>query len=252
MNTISTNIDGKVAFVTGSNRGIGKAIVEALLKRGASRVYATARSIESLKSLTDAYGHRVVPVPLDVTDPDQVKEAAKVADDVQVVVSNAGFAGNPDFFNEDQSASRQEFEVNYWGTMNVARALAPVIQSNGGGAFVVISSVGGLVNFPMYPTYSDSKAAVHSMTQGLRLLKKAEGLQVVGVYPGPVDTDMAEEIEFEKATPESVAEAILDGVESGAEEVFPDPWAEGYRIPYKAGPKTLERRTAEMLAGAAE
>ena len=198
-----------------------------------------------------AYGDRVVPVALDVTDAAEVANVAKIAEDVQVVVSNAGFAGQPDFFNEDQSASRQEFEVNYWGTMNVARSFAPVILSNQGGAFVVISSVGGLVNFPMYPTYSDSKAAVHSMTQGLRLLKKAEGLQVVGVYPGPVDTDMAEEIEFEKASPESVAEAILDGVESGAEEVFPDPWAEGYKVPYNAGAKTLERRTAEMLAGAA-
>ena len=245
---MSTEINGNAALVTGSNRGIGKAIVEALASRGASKVYATARNASSLEELVAKYEGLIEPIALDVTDADRVAEVAQAASDVKIVISNAGYAEQNDLFGGDLEASRQEFEVNYWGTLNVARSFAPVILANGGGALVNICSIGGLVNFPMYPTYSDSKAAVHSMTQALRLLKKPEGLQVVGVYPGPVDTDMAEKIDIEKASPASVANEILDGIESGAEEVFPDPMAKDYLAPYQAGAKTLEAATAAMLA----
>ncbi len=248
---MKTSIEGKTALVTGSNRGIGRAIVEALIERGASKVYATARDKSSLAELAQKYGERIVPVALDVTDADQVKAAAELASDAQVVVSNAGYAGQANLFEGDLSLSRQEFEVNYWGTLNIARSFIPVILSNAGGALINICSIASLANYPMFPTYSDTKAAVHSLTQGIRLLKKAEGLQVVGVYPGPVDTDMAEEVDFEKASPQSVAEEILDGIEAGAEEVFPDPMAKDYAQPYQAGTKTLEHATSEMLAGAA-
>ncbi|NET40184.1 MAG: SDR family oxidoreductase [Cyanothece sp. SIO1E1] len=247
---MNTTIEGKVALVTGSNRGIGRAIVEALLARGATKVYATARNTDSLQSLVESSDGRVVPFALDVTDADQVAGIAEQAGDAQIVVSNAGYAGQTDLFADDLSDARQEHEVNYWGTLNVARAFVPVIENNGGGAPVNMASIGSLVSFPMYPTYSDSKAAVHSLTQGLRLLR-GPSVQVVGVYPGPVDTDMASKIEIDKATPQSVAEEIVDGLESGAVEVFPDVMAKDYAGPYEAGTKTLERQTAEMLASMA-
>jgi NAD(P)-dependent dehydrogenase (short-subunit alcohol dehydrogenase family) len=142
-------------------------------------------------------------------------------------------------------------EVNYWGTLNVARSFVPVLESNGGGALINIASIASLVSFPPFPTYSDSKAAVHSLTQALRLTKSSSGIQVVGVYPGPVDTDMAAGLEMDKATPKSVANAILDGMESGKVDVFPDVVAESFSGPYEAGTKTLEKQTAEMLAGSA-
>jgi NAD(P)-dependent dehydrogenase (short-subunit alcohol dehydrogenase family) len=247
---MKTNIENKVALVTGSNRGIGRALVEELIKRGAAKVYAAARNVDSLKPLVERLGDRVVPISLDVTNEKQVEDLAEVASDVQLVVSNAGFAGQMDLFARDLSAARQEFEVNYWGTLNVARALIPVLESNGGGTLVNVASIAGLGNFPMLPSYSDSKAAVHSLTQGLRLLKGGAGIQIVGVYPGPVDTDMAEKIEFAKATPESVAVAVFDAVEAGKTEVFPDVMAAGFAPFYEAGTRALERQTAEMLAGA--
>ena len=248
---MNTLIEGKVAFVTGSNRGIGRAIVEALLARGASKVYAAARNTDSLQSLVESSDGRVIPVALDVTNADQAAAAAAQASDAQVVVSNAGYAGQTDLFADDLSAAKQEFDVNYWGVLNVARAFVPVIENNGGGALVHVASVASLVNFPPFPTYSDSKAAVHSLTQGLRLIKSAAGIQVVGVYPGPVDTDMAAGLEMDKATPQSVAETILNGVEAGKVDIFPDVMAEGFIPPYEAGAKVFEAQTAEMLAGAA-
>ena len=244
---MNTSIEGKVALVTGSNRGIGRALVEELLNRGARKVYATARNTDSLQSLVDSSDGRVVAVGLDVTSADQLASAAETAGDTQVVISNAGYAANPDIFVEDLGAARQEFEVNYWGTLNVARAFVPVIESNGGGALVNVGSMASLVNFPLFPTYSDSKAAVHSLTQGIRLIKRGS-VQVVGVYPGPVDTDMAAGLEMDKATPQSVAANILDAVEAGKDEVFPDPVAETFTGPYEAGAKTLEKGTADMLA----
>ncbi|MDG2167820.1 MAG: SDR family oxidoreductase [Opitutales bacterium] len=249
---MKTTIEGKVALVTGSNRGIGRAIVDALIARGASKVYAAARNADALQPLVEAHGERVVPAALDVTQPDQVAAVAAQASDVQVLVNNAGFAAQTDIFADDINAARQEFEVNYWGVLNMLRAFVPLLENNGGAAVINVASVASLVNFPPLPTYSDSKAAVHSLTQGVRLTKGAAGIQVVGVYPGPVDTDMAADLEMEKASPQSVAETILNGVEAGKVDVFPDAMAEGFIPPYAAGAKVFEAQTAEMLAGGAE
>lgn len=244
---MSTKIQNSVALVTGSNRGIGRALVAELVRRGARKVYAAARNVESLQPLVEELGESVVPVALDVTVPEQVAAAAALAADASLVINNAGALGGSDLFTGDLSGARLEFEVNYWGVLHVTRAFAPVLKSNGGGVLVNVSSVAGLSNFPAIPSYSDSKAASHSLTSGSRLLLAGQGTRVMGVYPGPVDTEMAKGIEMEKATPASVAAAILDGVESGAEDVFPDPFAENYAAPYEAGQKLLERRIAEML-----
>lgn len=244
---MSSSFSSTVALVTGANRGIGRALVEALLARGVSKVYAAARNVASVRDLFPQANGRVVPLRLDVTDPVQVQAAAAQAQDVTLLVNNAGYAANADLFSSDLNAARQEFEVNYWGPLHVLRAFAPHLKGRPGAAVVTVSSVAGLTNFPLFPTYSDSKAAAHSLTVAARHLLAPEGVRSIGVYPGPVDTDMAKAIEMEKASPASVAKAILDGIERGDDEVFPDPVAVGYAAAYRAGAKALEHQVAAML-----
>ena len=185
-------LQGQKALVTGANRGIGRAIAESLLERGVSRLYAGARDPQAVSELKERYGDRVIPLRLDVTDANQVSEAVASAGDVQVLVNNAGVAQVNDFLADDAlEQARTEMEVNYFAPLDLIRRFAPVLQRNGGGAIINVASVGGLTNFPPYPTYSASKAAIHSLTQGARILLAAQGIEVYGVYPGPVDTGYA-------------------------------------------------------------
>jgi len=142
-------------------------------------------------------------------------------------------------------------EVNYFGTLDATQAFIPILGSNGGGALVNLVSVAGIVNFPLFATYSASKAAPHSLTQGVRLGLVAQGTLVAGVYPGPVDTDMAAGIPMEKTSPQVVANNILDGLEAGSEDIYPDPMAVGMGAGYEESPKGLERQVAEMVAAMA-
>jgi NAD(P)-dependent dehydrogenase (short-subunit alcohol dehydrogenase family) len=243
-----TKIEGSVALVTGANRGIGKAIAERLLERGSTKVYAGARNPDSIANLKEKYGERVVPLRLDVTNVAEIAEAVSKADDLQLLFNNAGVAQGQDLASSkilDQA--RSEMEVNYFGPLNLLKQFAPTLKKNGGGSVVNVSSVGGLTNFPFYPTYSASKAAIHSLTQGARMLLGAEGIKVSGVYPGPVDTDMARGIDLEKATPQDVADAILNGVEQGEDDIFPDPFAEQFARQYQSSPKASEKQIASML-----
>lgn len=243
-----TKIEGSVALVTGANRGIGKAIAESLLERGAKKVYAGARDPQSLAEMKEEYGDRLVPLRLDVTDTAQVDRAVAAAGDVQILINNAGVALAQDLTGNDiLEQARNEMEVNYFAPLNLLRQFAPALGRNGGGVVVNIASVGGLTNFPFFPTYSASKAAIHSLTQGARMLLAPRGTAVLGVYPGPVDTDMARGIELEKATPQAVAAAIADGIEAGREDILPDPFAEQFGQQYWSSPKDSEQQIAAML-----
>lgn len=225
---MSYEIKNSIALVTGANRGIGKAIVEGLLARGAAKVYAAVRNPSSAKELVHQYGNKVVPIEFDLTRPETIAAAAKTATDVTLVVNNAGVLRNATPLSEDAiDALKFEMDVNVYGLIRVAQAFAPILQQNGSGGFVQLNSVVSLKNFANFATYSASKAASYSITQALKSLLSAEGIQVVSVHPGPIATDMGREAGLEEiAEPASlVADAIVDALSMGTFHAFPDSMA---------------------------
>jgi NAD(P)-dependent dehydrogenase (short-subunit alcohol dehydrogenase family) len=176
-------LSGKIALVTGANRGIGEALVDALVAAGVTKVYAAARSVSALDPLLARHGSRVVPLQLDVTDATQIATAAATATDIDLLVNNAGMVG---FFGGDFTdpkwieGGRQEMEVNFLGTFAVTQAFAPVLAKNGGGAVANLNSVASFVSFPILAAYSASKAATHSLTQVTRAMLRGHHTQVFG------------------------------------------------------------------------
>lgn len=244
-------IEGRVALVTGANRGIGLALVEALTERGARKVYAATRRPKAMADLAARSDGVVIPVPVDITDAAQVRQAAEQAEDVDLLINNAAIVGHTFGGFEDPAwleAAPREYATNVVGSLRVSQAFAPVLARNGGGTLVNVGSSAGLVGLPLVFTYSTTKAALHSLTQSTRQMLQAQGTRVVGVYPGPVDTDMAAELTIPKASASSVAHTILDGLEQGLEEIYPDPLAKEWGEVYSANPKALEARVAAMTA----
>ncbi|MBI1375560.1 MAG: SDR family NAD(P)-dependent oxidoreductase [Phycisphaera sp.] len=243
-------INRTVALVTGANRGIGRAITRTLLTDGARRVYAAARNPAALDDLVTEFGDRVVPLRLDVTDEQQVKAAAEKATDVNLLINNAGILySNTGLGADDVANARKEMEVNYLSVLALTQAFVPLIEANGGGAVATVSSIVAHVSFPNIVTYSASKAAVMNLMVGLRANLAPKSISVHTIYPGPVDTDMASEFDFDKATTESVARRIVDGIARGDEDIFPDDMAASLYEQHRADPKAVERGNAAMVTG---
>jgi NAD(P)-dependent dehydrogenase (short-subunit alcohol dehydrogenase family) len=229
-------LEGSVAFVTGSNRGLGRAFVEELLKRGVRRVYAASRG-------GAAHGdERVVAVRLDVTDPAQVREAAAAAADVELLVNNAGSNTAHSVLQMDPASLRRDFEVNVHGTLEVTRAFVPVLSAAKQAAIANILSVLALANMPMVGGYAASKAALWSLTQALRAELRGRGIRVHGAFPGAIDTDMTRGFEMPKASPQGVAAAVLDGVVAGHDDIATDPMSSDVLDLFARDPRELERR----------
>jgi NAD(P)-dependent dehydrogenase (short-subunit alcohol dehydrogenase family) len=211
------NIRNAVFLVTGANRGLGKSLVQQLLAAGAKKVYAAARDPASITL------PGVEAVKLDVTNADDVARAAAQLKDVSVVINNAGITrGSPLLAAGSAAAARAEMETNFFGPLALSQAFAPVLKANGGGAIVNVLSVLSWVNIPSAATYSTSKSAAWSLTNGLRGELRAQGTQVVGVHVGYMDTDMTKGLDTAKANPDDVAQQVVDALASGAEEVLAD------------------------------
>ena len=245
-------IKDSVAFVTGSNRGIGKSYIAALLKGGAKKVYAGMRDIGAFSTIAaewpEEHRAKVEPIAIDITNEGHIRSALTKAGDVTLLINNAGIANFSGLIYADNlDSARQEMEVNYFGTLRVTRAFAPILKKNGGGALVNVLTVASLGCFPVLGSYSASKAALHSLTQGIRAELAAQGTQVFGVFPGPIDTDMAKDFDMEKSSPDLIAEGTLKGIEQDEEDIFIDPMAVQFRKDYFADPKALEAQLANFL-----
>jgi NAD(P)-dependent dehydrogenase (short-subunit alcohol dehydrogenase family) len=229
----------KTVLVTGANRGIGQALVEEALSRGAKRVYACGR-----RPVTHVDA-RVTPLSLDVTNAAQIQSAVESVESLDVLINNAGLALYDDL--SDGSVLERHLAVNLFGTYGVTQAFLPLLIRSGG---VIVNnlSLNALAPLPLIPAYSISKAAAFSLTQSLRVLVATQGVRVHAVLTGPVDTDMTRGLDIPKASPEFVARGIFDGVENGDEEIFPDPMSESLAQSWRSGAaKALERQYAALL-----
>jgi NAD(P)-dependent dehydrogenase (short-subunit alcohol dehydrogenase family) len=243
-------IKGSVLFITGANRerGIGRALLEEAIKRGAKKIYATARDVSQLEEISKLYPGIVFPISLDVTNQDQINQAAKVASDTQILINNSGISGYSGFcFNYNEEVARQELEVNYFGPLKLIRAFFKNLILNQNGAIANILSIAGLSSFPLCGTYSASKSSAHCLTQCVRAELAPHGISVFGVYPGPIDTDMADGIDIEKETPAKTAIRIFDGIEQGIEDITTDPFSDDFVKRLREDAKAVEKDVGDFV-----
>lgn len=218
------DIRNKTILITGANRGIGKVLVESFIDHGAAKVYAAVRKLESVAPLVQKYGNKVVPLQIDLADAQSITAAAQAAKDAEVVINNGGAFQQAAALDEGAIASLEfQMNVNVYGLIHMAQAFAPVLKANGGGAFIQLNSVVSMKTFANFATYSASKAASYSITQGLRESLGEQGTIVLSVHPGPIATDMGDAAGLTAIAepPTLVADSIIAALQSGDFHVFP-------------------------------
>ena len=237
------NIQNKTVLITGANRGIGRALVEEALKRGAKRVYAATR-----QPFTHSDG-RVTPLTLDVTNTAQIQDAVEKVETLEILINNAGVDLHNDL--SDRANLERHLAVNLFGTYGVSQAFLPLLARSQG-AIVNVLSLAALASVPFTPAYSVSKAAAFSLTQSLRALWAGQGVKVHAVFAGPVDTDMTRYLDIPKFSPKSVARGIFEGLQKGDEDIFPDPMSESIAEGWRTGAaKALEHQFAAYVGQSA-
>jgi NAD(P)-dependent dehydrogenase (short-subunit alcohol dehydrogenase family) len=237
--TSSATIANSSVLVTGANRGLGRALVEAALSRGAKRVYAGARQPQPHPD------DRVRPLALDITDPAQIQAAVEQVESLDLLINNAGVSLPDDLCGRDPL--QHHLAVNLYGTWDVTQAFLPALRRSQG-AIVNVVSLAAFAAVPVLPAYSISKAALFALTQSQRMLLAGDGVAVHAVMAGPIDTDMVRGLEIPKTAPEIVARGVLDGVERGEDEIFPDAMSATLAAGWYAGDaKALERQNAGLV-----
>ena len=225
------------ALVTGANRGIGLATVHALLDAGITKVYAAARNPDDLKPLVKKNKGRVEPLQLDVTKTKDINAAARVAKDVSILINNAGIAEMGSLLDKDSSKKlKAELDVNVFGVLNLTRKFAPLLTKHERSAIVNLNSVASIKSFPFSPTYCASKAAAFSLTQGMRNELEPQGVHVISVFPGPIDTELARDLDFETTDPRRVGDEIVRALREEHAFLLPDPFALEFWHQYMADP----------------
>ncbi len=235
-----------IALVTGANRGVGQAYVAALLDRGAAKVYATARNIDTLSETQSLDPVRVIPVQLDVTQPDQIEAVANIATDVTLLINNAGSLTFGGALDVTQDGLNSDMAVNNDGMRNVTRAFAPVIEANGGGAVVNMLTLLSFVSAPGFSGYNASKAAAWSMSMSLRAYLRPKGIAVINAFPAGIDTDMLAGVDAPKDAPADVVRDVLDAVIAGQEDIYPASAADVFAA-WREDQKAVEAMFATMM-----
>lgn len=237
------DVKGAVVLVTGANRGIGAEFVTQLQRRGAAKIYAAARDASTIEA------DGVQPLQVDITDVAQIEAAVAAAGDVQVLINNAGISTGTPLVTGDEATIRREMDTNFYGPLRMTRAFAPVLGSNGGGAILNVVSALSWFTVPAAGAYAASKAAAWALTDSTRLELAAQGTHVVAVHMGLVDTDMAKDVDAPKIAPADLANAGLDAIESGAQEVLADDWATFVKSGLTLDPKARYEQIFAALGG---
>jgi NAD(P)-dependent dehydrogenase (short-subunit alcohol dehydrogenase family) len=230
------DLSTSIPVVTGAARGLGRHLVDALLERGAPKLYALARNPSAVRDDV-----RVIPVFFDLLDDSSIAAAALRAPDATLLINNASTAAFAAPLDAHPEAVHSEMAVNYHGTFAAIRAFTPVLERNGGGHIANVLSLLSLASTPPMSGYSASKAAAHSLTQALRPVLAERGIAVHGIYPAGIDTDMVAGVDTAKTPPADVAEGILDGLALDQEDIFPDPNAQAMSDIWWSDPKSFER-----------
>jgi NAD(P)-dependent dehydrogenase (short-subunit alcohol dehydrogenase family) len=238
-------IKDSVALVTGANRGIGRAFVEALLERGASRIYAAARDLASLDAVVRLDPKRIRALKLDVTSAEDARAAAAQAKDLTLLINNAGVLASGSLTDIPVDAVRGNMETNFFGLLNVITAFVPVLERSEG-SIVNILTLLSLASMPGVAAYNASKAAGWSLTQSFRADLAKRGIRVHGVFPGLVDTEMARSWEMPKTPAIDVARATLAGVDANEEDIYPDAMSQQVYAAWREDHKAVERQFAAM------
>ena len=237
------NIEHRTVFVSGANRGIGKALVEELLKNGVKKIYAGARNTSSLPQFND---DRVTPIELDITKQEQVQSAAKQAQDVDLLINNAGVASFSSILDGPLENVQNDMNTNYYGTLNMIRSFVPGLEKVQNPVIVNIVTIGAFVNFPILGGYCASKAALFSMSQAIRMELAPRAISVHTVNPGPIDTDMAKDFDTDKSSPEVTAQNIIADLKADIGDIFPDPGSQAMFGVWKKDYRELEKMVSEM------
>ena len=238
-------ISKAVAFVTGANRGIGRALIDRLLDAGVPRIYAAVRDPAEVARLSQV-DFRIRPILLDVTNGAQIEQAAAQASDANLLINNAGVLDFGSFLDVTAAQVERNFAANFTAPLNLTRAFVPVIAANGGGTIVNMLTLVALASMPGLSAYNASKAAAWSMTQSLRATLAVRNIKVMGVFPGAVDTDMIKGVDMPKTPAAEIARAIVDGIVGDSEDVFPDPMSSSVYEQWKLDHKAVEHQFGAM------
>ncbi len=241
-------LENAVVLVTGANGGIGGHWIQGLRDNGVSKIYACVRNTQKLDSILTTDPQKIVAVELDITDETSIAKAAAQCPDVTLLINNAGIGFNQGFIaSKDLSAARTEIEINYFGTLAMCRAFAPILKMNGGGTIVNMLTILAKVNLPANGSYCAAKAATFSMTQGVRAELANQGTLVIGVMPATVDTGMSKDYPPPKVSPVEVVREALQAVANGVEDVYPGEQAKHLAAQLLSDPKAVEKALAQML-----